>query len=74
MGDFNFEKNSDENKFLNDNNYSLLNNDNENSTPYNRCDHIYYYKTSSKSIEYLNNFLINCNYSDHLPLFQEINF
>lgn len=74
MGDFNFEKNSDENKYLNDNNYSLLNNDNENSTPYNRCDHIYYYKTSSKSIQYLNNFLINCNYSDHLPLFQEINF
>jgi endonuclease/exonuclease/phosphatase family metal-dependent hydrolase len=84
MGDFNFEKDSDENKYLNDNNYNLLNNDNENSTPYNRCDHIYYYKklninnntsiNSSNSIKYLNNFLINCNYSDHLPLFQEINF
>jgi endonuclease/exonuclease/phosphatase family metal-dependent hydrolase len=81
MGDFNFEKDSDENKYLNDNNYILLNNDNEKSTPYNRSDHIYYYKksninnkTSSKSIKNLKNFLINCNYSDHLPLFQEINF
>jgi endonuclease/exonuclease/phosphatase family metal-dependent hydrolase len=81
MGTFNFEKDSDENKFLKKNNYNLLNKDNENSTPYNRCDHIYYYKelninnkTSSNSIEILNNFLINCNYSDHLPLFQQINF
>jgi endonuclease/exonuclease/phosphatase family metal-dependent hydrolase len=67
VGDFNFTPNSDENNFLLKNNYYLLNNSNENSTPYNRVDNVYY----NKNIK-LDNYLVQCNYSDHLPFFQEI--
>jgi hypothetical protein len=67
IGDFNFTPNSNENNFLLKNNYYLLNNSDENSTPYNRVDNIYY----NKNIK-LDNFLVKCNYSDHLPFFQEI--
>ena len=67
IGDFNFEVNSYENIFLKKNNYYLMDNNNDNSTPYNRVDHIYYNKNTK-----LHNYLIKCNYSDHLPLFQEI--
>jgi endonuclease/exonuclease/phosphatase family metal-dependent hydrolase len=67
IGDFNFTPDSNENDFLLKNYYYLLNNSAENSTPYNRVDNIYY-----KNIIKLDNFLVKCNYSDHLPFFQEI--
>jgi endonuclease/exonuclease/phosphatase family metal-dependent hydrolase len=67
IGDFNFTPNSNENIFLLKNNYYLLNKSDENSTPYNRVDNVYY----NKNIK-LDNILVKCNYSDHLPLFQEI--
>ena len=57
IGDFNFDKKSLENKFLNKQNYFLIDNDDSFSTPYNRVDHVYY----NKNIK-LNNFLIKCNY------------
>lgn len=67
IGDFNFTPDSNENNFLIKNYYYLLNTSDENSTPYNRVDNIYY----NKNIK-LDNFLVKCNYSDHLPFFQEI--
>ena len=70
MGYCNFERKSEEHLFLEKQGYSLLNSDNVNSTPYNRVDNVYSKVKNIKS----NNFLIKCNYSDHLPLFQELTY
>jgi hypothetical protein len=67
IGDFNFTTNDLEHKELLNHKYYHLNNDNDKSTPYNRVDHVYY----NKDIK-LENKLLICNYSDHVPLIQEI--
>lgn len=66
IGDFNFTINDNEHEFLSKY-YHNINNDNDKSTPYNRVDHVYYHKNKK-----LDNKLLICNYSDHLPLIQEI--
>lgn len=66
IGDFNFTKHNNEHEFIS-RYYYHLNKDNDNSTPYNRVDHVYY----NKNID-LENKLLICNYSDHLPLIQEL--
>ncbi len=67
IGDFNFTTDDLEHKDLLNHNYYHLNNDNDKSTPYNRVDHVYF----NKNVK-LENKLLTCNYSDHLPLIQEI--
>lgn len=67
IGDFNFTTDDLEHKELLNHKYYHLNNDNDKSTPYNRVDHVYF----NKHIK-LENKLLICNYSDHLPLIQEI--
>lgn len=67
IGDFNFTKEDKEHQYLKDHKYYLLDNDNDNSTPYNRVDHVY-----CKNKKKLENKLLVCNYSDHLPLIHEI--
>ncbi len=66
IGDFNFTIHDKEHEFLS-NYYYNINMDNDNSTPHNRVDHVYYYKNIK-----LDNKLLICNYSNHLPLVQEI--
>jgi hypothetical protein len=66
IGDFNFTIDDKEHEFLS-NYYYNINMDNDKSTPYNRVDHVYYHKNIN-----LDNKLLICNYSDHLPIVQEI--
>jgi endonuclease/exonuclease/phosphatase family metal-dependent hydrolase len=74
MGDMNFTLNDSETNFLIKNNYYHQKNDGQNSTPYNRVDHCFIskeiYNKNNKIIE--NNKLLQCNYSDHLPMFQKL--
>jgi endonuclease/exonuclease/phosphatase family metal-dependent hydrolase len=66
IGDFNFTIHDPEYKYMIKNNYICNNSNNEKSTIWNRVDHCFSKKAMSK------NELIQCNYSDHLPLLQPI--
>jgi endonuclease/exonuclease/phosphatase family metal-dependent hydrolase len=69
IGDFNFTTQDPEYEYLKSNGY-LTYKSNENSTPYNRVDHVMYKDT--QKMKNKKNFLVKINYSDHLPMFQEL--
>ena len=78
IGDMNFTLNDLETKFLNKNKYYQQNTDEQNSTPYNRVDHCFIKKRINNKDDKIknkimnNNTLLKCNYSDHLPMFQNL--
>jgi hypothetical protein len=67
IGNFNFTIYDNEHQYLINHQYFNINNDNDKSSPDNRVDHIYYCKNIK-----LENKLLTCNYSNHLPLLQEL--
>ena len=67
IGDFNFTQQDPESSFLRkEKNYGLVDDNNQNTTPFNRTDHIFINKQSQ--IRAINNITVKCNYSDHLPI------
>ena len=72
IGDFNFVLNSDESRFLMDEGFEPEINKTDLSTPYNRTDHCFIRKSKKTLSMPLDNILLKCNYSLHLPMFQEI--
>jgi hypothetical protein len=71
IGDFNFVLNSDESRFLMDRGFEPEINKTDLSTPYNRTDHCFIRKSKKTLSMPLDNILLKCNYSLHLPMFQE---
>jgi endonuclease/exonuclease/phosphatase family metal-dependent hydrolase len=71
IGDFNFTKGDVEYKFLQTK--FMVKNSDKNSTPYNRVDYVWFKKNNNGKVRVKkNNTLININYSDHLPMIQEL--
>lgn len=72
VGDFNFTKDDPECEFLKSNGFNLTPTANDpelklKSTPYNRVDNVF------TKIPVGKQYIIKCNYSDHLPILQELN-
>lgn len=71
VGDFNMTKGDKEYKYLQTK--YLVQNSNKNSTPYNRVDYIWFKKNNiGEQRVKKRNTLVEINYSDHLPMIQEL--
>lgn len=68
MGDFNFTSDDNEFEYLKNNGYISVDSSST-STPYNRVDFVFV----KNNVHIGKQYLLKCNYSDHLPLVQVLN-
>jgi len=74
IGDCNFIPQDEETTFLQENGFSLNTTENTKTTPYNRVDLCFLKPQSMKNISYKSTHVLSVNYSDHLPILQELKF